>query len=130
MDTAMKNLRVSVIMPVYNGEKYIADSVQSVLAQTFTDFELIIINDSSTDKTLEVLRRFKDARISIQTNEKNIGSGASRTNAINASTAEYIAILDADDLAFPTRFEKQVAFMDAHPDFGMLATWVRIIDKE
>src|SRR3989344_6836636 len=107
--------RISVIMPVYNGEKYIAGSVQSVLAQTFTNFELIIINDASTDKTLEVLRRFKDPRISIQTNEKNMGSAASRTKAIAQATSAYIALLDADDLAHPRRLEKQVRFLDNHP---------------
>lgn len=117
-------------MPVYNGEKYIAESVQTVLNQTYADFELIVVNDCSTDKTLDVLNQFKDKRLIVLTNEKNIGSAASRTKAINSSTSKYVAILDADDIAYPSRFKKQMAFLDAREDFGMVATWVKIIDEE
>ena len=122
--------RVSVIMPVYNGEKYIADSIKSVLGQTFKDFELLVVNDCSMDKTLEVIGKFGNKRLTVINNEKNIGSAASRTKAINISRSEYIAILDADDIAYPSRFEKQVDFLDSHPVFGMVATWVKIIDSE
>ncbi len=116
-------------MPVYNGERFIAEAIQSVLNQTFTDFELVIVDDGSTDRTKDTLSKFTNPRIRVLTNTENIGSAASRTKAVIESKGEYIAILDADDRMYPTRLQKQVSFLDLHPRIDMLASWVRIIDE-
>lgn len=124
MDT---NIKVSVIMPVYNGERYIREAVESVLHQTFSDWELLIVNDASTDGTEKILESFKDPRLKIIKNDKNLGSVVSRNIAFNQIKSEYVAILDADDVAAPTRLEEQVRFLDAHPDFGLVASWSKTI---
>lgn len=88
--------KISVILPVYNGEKYIKKAIESVLSQTFTDFELIIVNDGSTDGTLDIINEFIDNRITL-INQKNLGPGASRNRALKQVTGEYVMYLDADD---------------------------------
>ncbi|OHA18448.1 MAG: hypothetical protein A2664_00700 [Candidatus Taylorbacteria bacterium RIFCSPHIGHO2_01_FULL_46_22b] len=121
--------KVSVLMPAYNAEKYLRESVLSILKQTFTDFELIIINDGSTDQTLSVAKSFTDPRIKIIDNKQNSGLVAVRNQAIKAAQGKYIAWLDSDDIALPKRLEKQVVFMDRHPDQGLLGTAVALIDE-
>lgn len=121
--------KVAVIMPVYNGAKYVRQAIESVLRQTFTDWQLIIVNDASTDDTEKILESFKDNRIKIVKNEKNLGSVASRNIALKECRSEYIAILDADDISEPTRFEKQVNFLNSHPDFGLVGSWTKIIGE-
>jgi glycosyltransferase involved in cell wall biosynthesis len=118
------NARISVLMPVYNSEKHIAEAIQSILNQTFTDYEFIIINDGSTDKTVEIIREYDDPRIKLIDNTKNQGLIAVLNQGIDLAQGEYIARMDADDISLPTRFEKQIAFMDVHPDVGVLGTWV------
>jgi len=125
----MINPKVSVIMPVYNGERYIREAVESILRQTFTDWQLVIVNDASTDGTEKILESLKDNRIKIIKNDRNLGSVVSRNIAFKGCLSEYIAILDADDIAEPTRLEEQVAFLDAHPDFGLVGSWTKIIDE-
>lgn len=88
--------KISVILPVYNGEKYIKKAIESVLSQTLTDFELIIVNDGSTDGTLDIINEFRDNRITL-INQKNLGPGASRNRAFQKVTSEYVMFLDADD---------------------------------
>jgi hypothetical protein len=121
---------VSVVMSVYNGEKYLDQALQSVLDQTFRDFEFIIINDGSTDATSQILGRKarSDFRISIY-NQKNRGLIASLNRGCHLAKGKYIARMDADDISAPDRFEKQVSHLENHPEIGVLGTWVRIIDK-
>ena len=121
--------RVSVVLPVYNGEKFIALSMNSILNQTFEDFEFIIINDGSTDDTRNIIQSFRDARISILDNEKPQGIAASLNLGMKCALGEIIVRQDADDISLPTRFEKQVDYLNTHPEIGVLGTWVRMIDE-
>ena len=118
--------KISVLMPVYNAEKYIAEAIDSILAQTFTDFEFIIINDGSTDKTAEIIRSYKDPRIVFVDNEKNQGLITVLNQGLNMARGEYIARMDADDISFPERFAEQIEFMDAHPDVGLLGAQLQM----
>ena len=104
---------VSIIMPSYNTAKYIAETVQSVLAQTYQDWELIIVDDCSTDDTDEVVKPFlSDSRIRYLKNEKNSGAAVSRNRALREAKGKWIAFLDSDDLWMPEKLEKQIAFME------------------
>lgn len=125
----MNTPRVSVIMTVYNGEKYIAEAIESLLNQSMPDFELLIVNDGSTDKTTDVVKKYTDPRIRLIENEVNKGSIFSRNRAVKESCASYIAILDSDDVALPRRFEVEINFLDNHPDFGVVGTAVEVIDE-
>jgi glycosyltransferase involved in cell wall biosynthesis len=121
--------KVSVVMAVYNGEKYVHESIDSILCQTFDDFEFIIINDASTDITPEILRSYKDPRIIILNNPENIGLTRSLNRGLKFARGEYIARMDADDISLPNRFECQVAYLDAHLEVGLLATSFLFIDE-
>lgn len=116
---------ISVLLPVYNAEKYIEQAVTSVLNQTFTDFELIVINDASTDNTLPILNGFSDNRIKIITNPESYRISKSLNIGIRLAKGEYIARMDGDDIAHPKRFEKQIALFFAKPDVSFCCTWVR-----
>ncbi len=103
---------VSIIMPSYNTAEYIAESIRSVIAQTYTDWELIIVDDCSTDNTDEVISEFlSDERIRYIKNEKNSGAAISRNRALAEARGKYIAFLDSDDLWMPEKLEKQLGFM-------------------
>jgi glycosyltransferase involved in cell wall biosynthesis len=106
-------------LPVYNAEPYLADAIDSILAQTFTDFQLLIIDDGSDDRSLEIARSYSDPRISIERNPRNLGLVATLNRGLQRIRSEYIARMDADDIAIPDRLEKQVAFMDRNPDVGL-----------
>ncbi len=121
--------KISVVMPVYNGEKYLRETMDSILNQTFTDFEFIIINDASKDNTEEIIKSYEDDRIVYLINEQNLGVAGTLNCGIENAKGEYIARIDADDIAVPERFQKQVAFMDAHPDVGLCGSCVRIFDE-
>lgn len=97
-------VKISVIMPVFNEERYIKESIESVLNQTFTDFELIVVNDGSTDDTLDIINEFNDSRIKI-INQSNQGPGASRNNAMDIACGEYMMFLDGDDWFCPDALE-------------------------
>lgn len=102
---------VSIIMPSYNTEKYISDSIESVIAQTYRNWELIIVDDCSTDNSLDVIRSFNDKRIIILQNEKNSGAAISRNYALREAKGKWIAFLDSDDTWAPEKLEKQIKFM-------------------
>ena len=102
---------VSVIMPTYNCGRFIAESIRSVLAQTYADWELIIVDDCSTDNTAEVVASFHDSRIHFMRNEQNIGAALTRNEALKMAKGRFIAFLDADDLWLPDKLEHQLAFM-------------------
>ena len=118
---------VSVVMPVFNGERYLKEAVEGILNQTFGDFEFIIINDGSTDNTRGILESYADARIKLVEQEHQ-GLIASLNRGLAIAGGEYVARMDSDDIAAPERFEKQVAFLRTHPKIGILGTACRIID--
>lgn len=122
--------RVSVIMSAYNAEKYIKEAIDSILNQTFKDFEFIIINDGSTDSTRDIILSYKDSRIRFIENKKNIGLTKSLNKGLKLAKGEYIARLDADDSSMPKRFEKQINFLDKHKDIAVIGNWIEIIDEE
>lgn len=121
--------KVSVIISTYNGERHLREAIHSILEQTYSDFELIIVNDGSTDATPEILSNFDDRRIKVLNNERNLGITASQNRAIGAATGEYLALMDHDDISLPHRFRTQVDFMDAHHDVGMLGSNCLNIDE-
>ena len=125
----MKTPLLSIIIPVYNAEKYIAESIQSVFDQTFTDWELIIINDGSTDNSEKIINSFSDRRIKYFKNDKNKGIVYSRNRGINEASGDFIGMLDADDIAHKEKFEKQINFLINNPQYGMVGTWARFIDE-
>ena len=102
---------VSIITPAFNSEKFIAETIQSVLAQTYQNWELLIVDDCSTDKTAEVISRFQDSRIKYFYNSTNKGSAVSRNIALQKASGRWIAFLDSDDLWHPEKLEKQIEFM-------------------
>ncbi len=117
--------RVSVLMPAYNSEKYVAQAIESILNQTFTDFEFIIINDGSTDDTAKIVRKYaaRDPRIKFIDNKRNQGLIAVLNQGLDLCTGEYIARMDSDDISRPERFKLQVDYMDAHPNVGVVGAW-------
>ena len=120
-----KKPKVSVLMSAYNSEKYVAESIESILNQTFTNFEFIIVNDGSSDKTPEIIKKYavQDKRIKFIDNKKNAGIVAALNQGLECCHGEYIARMDSDDISLPTRFAKQVKYMDQHPECGALSTW-------
>lgn len=116
---------VSVLFPVYNGAPYLRDAIGCILNQTYDDFEIIIVDDGSNDNSSSIVQKFDDPRIRFFAQE-NIGLAATLNRAIKLSRGKYLARQDQDDLSLPERFEKQVAFLDAHPNYGMLGTWSEI----
>ncbi|HPC74470.1 MAG TPA: glycosyltransferase [Syntrophales bacterium] len=121
--------RVSVIMSVFNGERYLRKAVDSILAQTFTDFEYLIVDDGSTDGTAEILQSYQDPRIRIFRQE-NRGLTASLNRALGLARGGYVARMDADDIAQPERFQKQVDFLDARADVAVVGTYAYRIDEK
>lgn len=120
---------VSVIMPAYNAEKYIGKAIESILNQTYLRIELLIIDDVSTDSTMEVVARYKDSRIRVFHNSQNQGIAYSRNVGLDNAKGEYIAILDDDDLATPQRIEKQVDFLENNPDIDFVGGKYQTIDE-
>jgi len=122
--------KVTVLMSVYNGEKYLREAIDSILKQTFKDFEFLIINDGSTDSTAEILKSYQDPRIKIINNEKNVGLTKSLNEGLKLAKGEYIARMDADDISMPERLQKQVNILERKPDLGVVGTWCYIIDEK
>lgn len=116
-------------MSVYNGEKYLREAIDSILNQTFSDFEFLIIDDASTDMTPKILQSYDDPRIKIVRNIENLGLTKSLNIGLKEAKGDYIARMDADDISLPERFEKQVAFLDSHPDVALVGTSAMIIDS-
>jgi glycosyltransferase involved in cell wall biosynthesis len=119
------NPTVSVVLPVYNCENYIGKAVESILNQTFNDFELIVIDDKSTDKTVEVIRSFKDSRLQLFINEKNLGRAGSDNFALSKVKGKYIAKMDGDDICHPQRLKKQVLYLNDHPQVNVVGSWIQ-----
>jgi len=107
-------------MPVYNGQKYLNDSIQSILNQSLKEFELIIVNDGSTDQTADILREYSDPRIRVLTNPRNSGVAFSLNRAIEVSRGVYIARMDSDDISLPYRLKLQTEYLESHPDISLI----------
>lgn len=125
----MENPVVSIVLPVYNGEKYLEASIASIFNQTFRDFELIIINDGSKDESEAIVRKFDDPRIRYVFNE-NQGLGKSLIQGVSMARGEFVARQDADDISLSLRLEKQIAFLNQHPEVALVGTWADIIDEK
>jgi len=119
----LKIPKISVIMPVYNGEKYLKEAIDSILNQTYADFELLLINDASTDHTENVINSYNDDRIVYIKNEKNLGLIKTLNKGLDLAKGEFIARMDQDDISLPERFEKQIAVFEKNPEIGVCGTW-------
>jgi len=123
-------MRVSVVMPVYNKVAFVLEAIDSVLGNTFTDFELIVVDDKSTDNSLHLLRGLTDPRVRVVALEKNLGPAGAAQRGMDLALGEYIVRMDADDLMFPDRIERQIGYMDAHPEVGASGGQVVLFGEE
>lgn len=126
----MTNPGVTVLMPVFNGEQYISKAIESILNQTYQNFELLIIDDGSNDRTIAEIKAFSDRRIKLVCNEQNIGIASTLNKGITLSEYDLIARMDADDICFPTRLEKQVVFMQENPHCALVSTWAIEVNEQ
>lgn len=124
--------KVSVLMSVYNGERFLHEAVDSILNQTFTDLEFIIVDDGSTDNTWQILQEYAadEPRLLLMRNESNLGLAGSLNRGLSLARGEYIARMDADDVSLPERLAAQVAFLDESPDVGVAGSSVQVIDGD
>jgi glycosyltransferase involved in cell wall biosynthesis len=120
---------VSVLMPVYNAEPYLGEAIRSIINQSFNDFELVICNDGSTDRSKKIIQSFDDKRIVYIENEKNIGIIGSRNKMVSIAKGDFLAVMDSDDLSSPHRLEKQVKFLKANPQYGICGSWAIKINQ-
>lgn len=121
---------VTVLMPAYNAERYVAEAIASILDQTFSDFEFVIVDDASTDRTAEIVRSFADERIRYTRNSRNLRIAASLNQGLDISRGTFIARMDSDDVAMATRLERQVSFMLDNPDVALVGTSMKLIDGD
>ena len=121
--------QVTILMPTYNGAALLRETIDSVLQQTFKDFELLIINDCSPDNTDEIINSYNDPRIRYIKNEKNLGISGSSNYGISIAQGKYIARQDHDDISHPDRLQKQVDYMEAHPETGICGTGYHIFGR-
>ncbi len=130
MDTNLKQPLVSVVMIVYNAEKYVQESIESICTQTYTNWELIIVYDPSTDNTLSIIQKIaeRDSRIRILQNNPPLGLLGSRNQGLKESRGEYIAILDSDDIAFPQRLQVQVNFLESYPNIAVVGSGLQVLN--
>lgn len=122
---------VSVVMPVYNGERFLPESMASVLGQTFADFEFIIVDDGSTDASVEIVREYerRDARVRQLQLPRNLGQASAINRGIEQASGDYVAMLDCDDICLPDRLRIQVNFLNAHPHIGVLGCTMWVVDE-
>ncbi len=121
--------RLTVLMPVYNVESYIAESVRSILSQTYAAFALLVIDDGSTDRTPEILASFRDPRLRVVRNEQNLGLTRSLNRGLSMIDSEYVSRHDGDDVAMPSLLEREVAFLDSHPEVAVVGVQARAMDR-
>jgi glycosyltransferase involved in cell wall biosynthesis len=121
--------KLTVLMPVYNARQFLNEAIESILSQTFTDFEFIIIDDCSTDDSAAIILSYKDSRIRFYKNEMNMGISKTLNRGIELSETEWIARMDSDDISYPDRLEQQYNFILANPDGALYSCWVKVIDE-
>jgi glycosyltransferase involved in cell wall biosynthesis len=117
------NPYITVLMPVYNGDKYLREAIDSILNQSFHDYEFLIIDDGSTDRSAEVIESYNDSRIQFVRNKVNLGLIAALNMGLALARGEYVARMDQDDISLPERLKKQADFMDQHSNLGICGTW-------
>jgi len=122
--------KVTVLLPVYNGEQYLYETIQSILSQSFSNFELLIVDDGSTDASAKIIHSFHDSRIRILVNSKRLRLSGALNRGFDEARGMYIARMDADDISLPLRLQKQVDFLDKHPKIGMCGTSIEIFGKK
>ncbi len=122
--------KVSVVIPVHNGQDYVGQTIESILSQTFRDFELLLLDDASSDGSPAIMNGYTDPRIRLVRNEVNIGIAKMHNKGIDLARGEYIAMLDHDDVSYPERLARQVAFLEAHPDYALIGTWGELMDEQ
>lgn len=122
----MKDARVTVLMTLYNKGPYVSDAIESILTGTFADFELLVVDDGSTDDGPTIVQRISDPRVRFLAHATNTGRAAAANRGFDAARGEYVAVLDADDLSHPERLAKQVAFLDARHDVGVCGTYAQV----
>ena len=125
----LKKPLISVLFPVYNGSLFLGQAIQSILDQTYDNFEIIIINDGSTDESAAIIQKYKDSRMRYY-EQVNQGLAATLNRAIKLAKGKYVARQDQDDISLPQRFEKQVDFLESNLDHGMVGTWATIIRED
>jgi len=125
----MGHPKVTVLMSVYNGEKFLRKAVDSILNQTYKNFEFLIINDFSTDSSRDIILSYRDPRIRLIDNQENIGLTRSLNKGLKLARGEYVARMDSDDISLPQRIEKQIEFLEQHPKVVLLGSWAEIIDQ-
>ena len=119
-------MKVSVLTPIYKtDERFLRETIESVLGQTFGDFEFLLLDDCPEDRREAVVRSYDDPRVVYLKNERNLGISASRNKLIGLAKGEYLAILDHDDVCRAERFAKEVAYLDAHPECGVVSGWTK-----
>ena len=121
--------KVSVLIPFYNRASYLREAIDSILQQSFTDFEILALDDGSTDSSADIVSQYKDPRIRLLRSDKNLGIPATRNRGIAAARGEYLAFLDSDDLALPDRLAHQVEFLQGNPDHAAVGSWIEWIDQ-
>jgi glycosyltransferase involved in cell wall biosynthesis len=119
---------VSVVMPVFNASKFLKESIESILNQSYSDLEFIIFNDGSLDNSSDIIQRFKDPRIKFFDSQENRGYVVHLNHGIEMARGKYIARMDADDIAHPERLKQQVAFLETHPEIGVLGAWLQTLE--
>lgn len=117
-------------MPVFNGESHLGEAIESILRQSLGDFEFLVIDDASTDRSEEIVRSYDDPRIRLVRNESNLKLARSLNKGLALARGSYVARMDADDVSLPRRFEKQIAFLEGHRDVGVCGTWLRTFGTE
>lgn len=122
--------KISVIIPSYNHEKYVSEAIKSVLKQTYQDFEIIIVDDGSTDRTVNEIKKFDSKKIRLFEFGINQGAAVAENKGIYESKGEYVSILNSDDVFFPDKLEKQVAFLSSHPHIGAVFGYAQSIDED
>lgn len=129
-ESAANPPQVTIAMPVYNGAKTLERAVNSILNQTYQHWQLLILDDGSTDRTVEIANTFKDERILILSDGQHKGIASRLNQAIELATGLYFARMDADDFSYPERISKQVAFLEAHPSIDLVGADIRLIDQK
>ncbi len=129
VETGKETPLVSILMLTYNGARFIREAIESILVQTYTHFELIVIDDGSTDATQEILQTFNDPRIRSIRHEENAGLLIRRKESLSLAHGTYVAILDSDDVWLPAKLEQQVAYLDTHRDCVLIGTWIARINE-